>query len=137
MDFQTFKTLIEDFLDVIPEEFMTGLQGVHVFEMTKRDPHNPRLVRMGEYTDPGPDSVLDHRVHLGRHVAIYYGSFLEVARNNPEFDWEFQAWDTLTHELQHHNESKAGEVTLIEWDRRALEAFRRNRSIEPWWGEGS
>jgi Zincin-like metallopeptidase len=137
MDFSSFKTLIEDLLDAIPEEYMTGLQGVHVFEEAKRGGLDPRLVRMGEYLDPGPDSVLDHRVHLGRHVAIYYGSFLEVARNDPGFDWEYQAWDTLTHELQHHNESRAGEIKLIEWDRRALEAYRRNRRIEPWWGEGS
>jgi hypothetical protein len=137
MDFAGFKNLIESFLDVIPEEFMTGLQGVHVFENAKRDPVNPRLVRLGEYLDPGPDSVLDHRVHLGRHVSMYYGSFLEIAGNNAAFDWEAQAWDTLTHELQHHNESKAGSIALIEWDRRQFEALKHNRRVEPWWSEGS
>ena len=135
MTFLEFKALIEDFLDMIPEEALNGLQGVHVFEIVKPSPENPGLVRMGEYLDPGPDQFLDGRVHLGRHVALYYGSFVQVARFDTGFDWVEQAWDTLTHELQHHVESKAGNIDLIEWDRRQLEAFKRNRGVNSWWGE--
>ena len=135
MTFSEFKALIEDFLDIIPEKVFEGLQGVHVFESVKGSPEEPGLVRLGEYLDPGPEQFLDHRVHLGRHVALYYGSFAQIARFDPAFDWEEQAWETLTHELQHHVESKAGRIDLIEWDRRQLEAFRRNRGAQSWWGE--
>ena len=130
MTFPDFQHLVSNLLDEIPPEAMTGLQGVHVFEHVKRDPDEPELVRMGEYLDPGPDSVFNTYTHLGRHVAIYYGSFQAVAGGNLAFDWEAEAWETLTHEIQHHVESRAGERGLIEWDIERLEAYRKQKRAE-------
>ncbi|HWG85538.1 MAG TPA: metallopeptidase family protein [Deinococcales bacterium] len=127
MTFQEFRELIAGMIDDIPSEYLDGLQGVHVLERTKRDPDEPDLLRLGEYLDPGPDSSMYGMPHLGRHVAIYYGTFAALADGDPSFDWEGEAWETLTHELTHHLESRAGEIGLIEWDRRQLEGFRRRR----------
>jgi hypothetical protein len=127
MTFQEFRALISDFLDEIPPQFLNGLQGVHVMEHEKRDPTEPELLRLGEYLDPGPDSSFGGMPNLGRHVAIYYGSIAALAAGQPNFDWECEAWETLTHEITHHLESRAGEVGLIEWDRAQMAAFRRRR----------
>ncbi len=126
MNYQAFKELVSEYLDEIPERFMDGLQAVHVFEQAKGNASTgPMLYRLGEYLDPGPDETFRPGVHLGRHVALYYGSFVAIAQHNPGFDWEIQAWEVLTHELQHHLESRAGERTLIEWDKTELQRMRR------------
>lgn len=127
MTFEAFRELVEEMLDEVPPGFTEGLQGVHVLPQLKQDPHEPELVRMGEYLDPGPDSFFGGLPGLGRHVALYYGSFAEVAGLDERFDWEDEAWETLTHELLHHVESRAGEAGRIEQDRLDLERFRRDR----------
>jgi hypothetical protein len=135
MTFAEFEATVQTQLEVIPPEYLEGLQGVHCFPEIKRDPNEPQLVRLGEYLDPGPDQFLDHRIHIGRHVALFYGSFLEVAY--PGFDWEAEIWETLTHELQHHVESKAGDRTLIEWDIEQMRRFKAQKNQAPHWGEFS
>ena len=133
ISFDTFERIVEEQLEIIPTQYLEGLQGVHCFEEAKHDPKEPHLVRLGEYLDPGPDQFLDSRVHIGRHVSLYYGSFLAIAHAG--FDWEEQIWDTLTHEIQHHVESKAGDRTLIEWDKEQMRRFKAGRNAKPNWRE--
>jgi len=124
MTFQAFKKTVAEMVDEIPEEFLEGLQGVHVLEEERLEPDFEDVYRLGEYLDPGPEDFLGAGEGLGRHVALYYGSFVRVAEGDPDFDWEEEVWETLTHELRHHVESLAGDVSLIEEDRRRDEAFR-------------
>jgi hypothetical protein len=56
-------------------------------------------------------------------VALYYGSFVAVGDGDPSFDWEDEAWETLTHELRHHVESLAGDASLIAQDEREALGF--------------
>jgi hypothetical protein len=56
---------------------------------------------------------------------LYYGSFFRLARLDPEFDWQGELWETLTHELQHHLESLASDDALVDMDYAADENFRR------------
>jgi hypothetical protein len=79
---------------------------VHVFPEAKPEPGLKGVWRLGEYLDPGPPSAFRGFEGLGRHIALYYGSFLQVA--GPGFDWEGEVWETLLHELRHHLESLAG-----------------------------
>jgi hypothetical protein len=58
-------------------------------------------------------------------VMLYYGSFAEIAREHADFDWDHEIWETLTHELQHHLESLAGDDTLGDMDYAANENFKR------------
>jgi hypothetical protein len=127
--FEAFEVLVAQMLDEIPAKYLADLQGVHVLPDLKRDPNHSDLLRMGEYLDPGPDSFLGFSVGLGRHVALFYGSFVALAAGNPNFDWEGQTWEVLTHELQHHVESKAGERGLIEWDIQQMRRFARERAL--------
>lgn len=133
MTFAEFENTVQQHLAIIPEQYLEGLQGVHVFEHVKRDPVEHHLVRLGEYLDPGPDQFLDSRIHIGRHVSLFYGSFLQIAGHS--FDWETQIWETLTHEIQHHVESKAGDRTLIEWDIEQMRRFKKQKQTAAHWGE--
>ena len=124
MTYDRFKETVEEIIAEIPDKFMEGLQGVHVLEHVKREAAYEGVVRLGEYLDPGPESFLGGN-GLGRHIALYYGSFREIARGNSSFDWDAEVWETLTHELRHHVESLAGDVSLIEEDRRRSATFKR------------
>ena len=103
-------------VEQIPEVFLQELQGVHVLEDAKAEDAYQDVWRMGEYMDPGPGDFLGASDGLGRHVALYYGSFARIAEGDPDFDWYEEIWETLTHELQHHVESLAGDGRLIEED---------------------
>ncbi len=127
MTFEEFEDLVAAMVEEIPDEFMRGLQGVHVLPDVKReDDFEDDVFRMGEYLDPGPEDFLGFGEGIGRHVALYYGSFLEIASHDREFDWEEEAWETLTHELKHHVESLAGEDFLVQEDEEFSRELRRD-----------
>ncbi|MBX3142439.1 MAG: metallopeptidase family protein [Trueperaceae bacterium] len=127
MTFEAFRQLIEEMVAEIPEQFMQGLQGVHVLPDTYlEEGFDEDLFRMGEYLDPGPENFLGAGEGLGRHIAIYHGSFTAIAESDPDdFDWEEEAWETLTHELRHHVESLAGEDFLVQDDEEFLSDIPR------------
>lgn len=116
MKFAAFRSMVEGMVDDIPQEFLQGLQGVHVLEEERREEGYDDVFRLGEYLDPGPADFLGSGEGLGRHVALYYGSFRALADGDPSFDWEGEAWETITHELRHHVESLAGEDFLVQDD---------------------
>jgi hypothetical protein len=116
MTFAAFRAMVAEMVEEIPPAFMRDLQGVHVIEEAMPEEGYVDVWRLGEYLDPGPESFLGAGEGLGRHVALYYGSFVEVGDGDPAFDWEEEAWETLTHELRHHVESLAGDGRLIEQD---------------------
>ena len=63
-------------------------------------------------------------------VALYYGSFRELSRLDPGFDWEGELWETLTHELRHHLESLADQDELGGVDYAMEESFKRSEGLE-------
>lgn len=123
MTYQEFQTTVTEMLDDIPEEFLDGLQGVHVFEHAKADEELRGVYRLGEYLHSGQPHFLAGGATLGRHIALYYGSFKRIAGKG--FDWEANIWDTLTHELRHHVETLAGDDSLVEEDRARMNRFRQ------------
>ena len=125
MTYERFRATVEAMLDDIPDEFLQGLQGVHALREARAEEGYRDVWRMGEYLDPGPDDFLGGSDGLGRHVALYWGSFRKIAKGDPEFDWEEEIWETLTHELQHHVESLAGDGRLIDQDLLDAQGFER------------
>src|SRR5690606_12791891 len=125
MTYNEFVAVVEEMVDEIPPEFLRGLQGVHALEHEKPEEEFEDVWRLGEYLDPGAEDFLGAGEGLGRHVALYYGSFVRIAELDPEFDWEEEIWETLTHELRHHVESLAGDASLVEEDLRDQAAFPR------------
>jgi hypothetical protein len=125
--YREFRDMIAEMVADVPPEFLRDLQGVHVLEEAKPEEDYVDVWRLGEYLDPGGEAFLGSGEGLGRHVAIYWGSFREVAAGDPDFDWEAEAWETLTHELGHHVESLAGEGDLIALDEFDARDFERRR----------
>jgi hypothetical protein len=125
MSYQRFRRLLAEMVDELPPEFTRGLQGVHALQEARAEPGYVDVWRLGEYLDPGAEDFLGAGEGLGRHVALYYGSFVNVAEGDSGFDWEEELWETLTHELRHHVESLAGDDSLIQEDERQSRAFER------------
>lgn len=128
MTYLEFLQLVQTMVDEIPETFLEGLQGVHVLEEVRPEEGYHDVYRLGEYLDPGPDQFLGSGAGLGRHVALYYGSFAAIASDDSAFDWQDEAWETLTHELRHHVESLAGDGSLIDQDALDAQAFERDET---------
>jgi hypothetical protein len=125
MTYDQFRQAVAEMVDEIPDEFLRGLQGVHALEQERPEEEYEEVWRLGEYLDPGAEDFLGAGEGLGRHVALYYGSFQRIAEGDPAFDWEEEIWETLTHELRHHVESLAGDATLIGEDLRLGAEFSR------------
>lgn len=125
MKLRAFQAAVETMVSEIPEEFLEGLQGVHVLPDARREAGYQDVYRLGEYLDPGAADFLGGNPGLGRHIALYYGSFVALAEGDPEFDWEGEIWETLTHELRHHVESLAGEDFLVQDDLEREKGFHR------------
>lgn len=128
MNYEAFVQLAEDLWGQIPDGFKRELHGMHVLEKAKPDPNDPGLLRLGEYLDPGYPSVLGGFVGIGRHITLYFGSFAQVARGNPHFDWEGEIWETLLHELRHHLESLAWNDDLVKEDIEFLQQYRKSKT---------
>jgi hypothetical protein len=127
MTYEAFREAAAGMVDEIPEAFLKGLQGVHVLEEAREEEDYEDVYRLGEYLDPGTEDFLGGQPGLGRHIALYYGSFVAVAEGDPTFDWEGELWETITHELRHHVESLAGEDLLVQDDvERQKDFLRRN-----------
>jgi len=125
MTYEAFREAAASMVDEIPEAFLQGLQGVHVFEEAREEEDYEDVYRLGEYLDPGTEDFLGGQPGLGRHIALYYGSFVAVAEGDPTFDWENELWETITHELRHHVESLAGEDLLVQDDVERQKDFHR------------
>lgn len=68
-------------------------------------------------------------------VVLYWGSFRSLAARAPDFDWDGELWETLTHELRHHLESLAREDALEGVDYALDETFKRDQGLDfdPWY----
>lgn len=127
MTYEAFVETAERLWEKIPREYKQGLHGIHVLEHLKPDPDEPGLLRLGEYHDPGYPSVLGGYAGIGRHIALFYGSFAALAAGNLEFDWEGEIWETLVHELRHHLESLAWRDDLVQEDIQNLRRYREGQ----------
>lgn len=115
-----------DALDALAEQFpqplFHGLNGgVNLLEDALPDPEFPgqALYILGEYCED----------MMGRYINLYYGSFAALAEseNWTREDWTRELRTTLSHELTHHMEARAGTDSLDRRDAAELEAYRAER----------
>ena len=135
MTFDEFSRLAQEAFDRVPEAYREGVEGVTTVESAETHPDFPDVLTMGVcltqqfHTEwQGPDTTRSR-------VVLYYGSFLKMAQGDPDFHWEGELWETLTHELQHHLESLADEDALEAIDYAVDESFKRERgeAFDPWY----
>ena len=68
---------------------------------------------------------------MGRYVNLYYGSFAALAEKEhwSDEDWRRELRETLSHELTHHMEDRAGLHALDDQDAAELSAWREESGI--------
>ncbi|HEX7025274.1 MAG TPA: metallopeptidase family protein [Gemmatimonadales bacterium] len=123
MRLQDFEALVGRQSAEIPAEFLEGIAEIRVSPRTVAHPDREGIWTLGECIplllgdgDPG---------HVQSRIVLYHGSFQALARETPEFDWQEEAWETLTHEVRHHVEWRARAAHLEAFDEAAEANFAR------------
>ena len=140
MTFDQFSRVAQEAFQSFPEAYREGIEGVTTVEAMEAHPELPGMVTLGECITQAYNSVWQSPETTRSRVVLYYGSFLRMEQDDPDFSWEGELRETLTHELQHHLESLAGEDALEAMDYATDEAFKRERDdpFDPLyfqWGE--
>lgn len=123
MNLATFESTVRRLATEIPAEFLDGIAEIAVSPRTVAHPERADIFTLGECI-PLPAASDDPEAIQSR-VVLYYGSFAAMARDQPDFDWHREAWETLTHELRHHVEWRARDPALEELDEAQEQNFAR------------
>lgn len=125
MNFAEFQRRAGHVWEEIPDVYRSGVDGLVLEEEALPHPTLPEIYTLGECRTEsypsdwgGPDTTRSVLV-------LYYGSFQRLSELDPEFDWRYEIWETVTHELRHHLESLALEDTLEDVDYAVDENFKR------------
>jgi hypothetical protein len=116
-----FRSMVERMAGEVPAEYLEGIAEVRVSPKTVPHPALAGVWTLGECIpiDPHGDPVQSRLV-------LYHGSFAALARDQSDFDWREEAWETLTHELRHHLEWLAEAPDLEAYDWAADQNFHRH-----------
>ena len=102
--------VLGELVDELPEDIFKDLNGGVLLVEDAREADDGTLT-MGMY----------FRNMMGRHVEIYYGSFVKLYGNMENEAFRERLKKTLYHELTHHVENMAGDRSLEHWDERHAE----------------
>lgn len=124
MDIERFARIADSMTERIPSEFLEGLNGgIVVLDEAHHRPNDPKGVYiLAEY-------ITDEA--LGAYIALYHGSFAKLFAAESEEVWHKELWETITHELRHHVEARAGMGDLDLEDEIELERFREEAEAPP------
>ena len=115
MTFEQFSTRAHEVFDDIPTDYKEGVDGIEVSRKIVLHPTLPEVFTLGEclsehYPSEFGGGEIRSMIHL------YYGSFLELSRQDDDWDWEEEIFETITHEIRHHLEHLADDDSLIDAD---------------------
>lgn len=135
MTFEEFERHAREAWNEIPVHFKEGVDGLTVRHDAPVHPEHAEVYTLGECLTEEHASDFGSAETTRSIIALYWGSFRALAGKNPDFDWDEEIWETLTHELRHHLESLAGDDALEDVDRAADETFRRfdGQEFDPWY----
>jgi len=125
MNYRDFERRAREIFDGIPAELRHGVEYVAVHRDAVPHPTMEGIFTLGECATGELDPSGAYPDDLRSGVHLYHGSFRELARRDPEFEWEGELWETIVHEIRHHRESAAGEDALEELDWAEDENFKR------------
>jgi hypothetical protein len=125
MKFEAFEQRARADWERIPATYKDGIDGLTVDRGAKAHPSLDDVYTLGECVTEAWPSEYGGPETIRSIVVLYYGSFFRLSRLDPDFDWEHELWETLTHELQHHLESLAADSGLIDLDYAMDENFKR------------
>ena len=125
MKLRAFEARARQLWREIPAEYRDGIDGLVIAAEALPHPTLPEIYTLGECVTEAYPSDFGGPETIRSVVVLYHGSFLRLSELDPDFDWEDELWETLTHELQHHLESLAAEAGLEDFDYAADEHFKR------------
>lgn len=124
MNLEEFETLALEMWKRIPPGFKQGVSALVITHEPRFDPELTGVVLMGECaTDEVMSLIPDAPLHS--MIYVHHGSFAYSAEKEEEFPWAHELWETLTHELRHHLEWRAGVDHLGHDDDAERQDFRR------------
>lgn len=117
----------------IPLEMRQGVEALSVEDPAVPHPFLTDILTLGECLTDSLGAAFEGEGGVRSTLLLHYGSFAELARRDPAFDWEHELWETILHELLHHREAAAGEDGLDVYDWAAEQNFRRHagRPFDP------
>lgn len=124
MRLSDFEAMVRRMAEEIPDEFLEGLAEITVSPRAVEHPEREGIYTLGECI-PLP-TASDDRDALQSRVVLYHGSFAAVARDQVDFDWREEAWETLAHEVRHHVEWRARAPDLEALDAAAEQNYARH-----------
>jgi hypothetical protein len=129
MNLKDFEVLVRRLEREVPPHFLEGVSEIAVTPTMLPHPTRAEIYTLGECI---PDPLSDDGVltELRSRIVLYHGSFQALAAGDPEFDWEEETFQTLTHELRHHLEWRARTDALEDFDRAAEANFARHDGEE-------
>lgn len=102
--------VLDELTDELPDAIFKNLNGgISFIEDTVVDEDG--RYTLGMYFSDG----------MGRHIELYYGSFVELYGEMDDEKFRERLKSTLHHELTHHIENQAGDRSLERWDERQAE----------------
>lgn len=121
---EAFEQLVRRLAARLPAESLDGVVGIDVSPRAKPHPTREGIFTLGECIplatgDEGGRAIQSR-------IVLYHGSFQALDQLDEDFDWEGEAWETLTHELRHHLEWRAGAPELEAYDEAAEQNFARH-----------
>jgi hypothetical protein len=124
MRLEDFQQMVRRLAAEVPADFLAGIAEVVVSPRTLPHPSRPGIYTLGECV-PLPTGQGSEVDAVQSRLVLYYGSFAALAREEAEFDWRGEAWETLTHELRHHLEWRARRPDLEDFDWAVEQNFAR------------
>ena len=135
MNFAAFEHAAGEAYREIPSNFKEGIDGLVVKREALSHPELPEVYTLGHCLTEDHVSDFGGPETTRSVLVLYWGSFSKLAELDPDFDWEGEMWETLTHELRHHLESLAGDDALEGVDYATDQTFKRDEGLEfdPWY----
>lgn len=135
MEFGDFERRARRAFEEIPKVYLEGIDGLTVSRNAPVHPELGDVYTMGECLTEEHPSDFGSPETTRSMIVLYWGSFRALSMENPDFDWDEEIWETLSHELRHHLESLAGDDALEGVDYAADEMFKRfdGQPFDPWY----
>jgi len=130
MDYDIFSARAHEAFHAIPAPFRDGVDGLVVRPERVPHPTAVDVFTLGLCLTEAYPSDWSGPETLRSTLVLFHGSFQALCEANPDFDWDAELWETLTHELRHHLESLARDDSLEGVDYAMGEAFHRNQGDE-------
>lgn len=129
MELREFEQYARQAFHEIPPRFREGVAGVRVHARAVSHPTLPDVYTLGECRSETFPSEYGGAGDVASVVHLYHGSFARVAELDSDWDWEYEVWETVTHEVQHHLEFLASEDALERRDYMEDQNFARREGV--------